>query len=133
MNSEEFRTAVFGAIQAWGAGYDAALPIVYENGPVPDEDKIGPLWLDVEIRWYGAVNTTLGEVPRGREMGAIALSIFYKSGSGTQRSDQLADALQQLFRNKRFGAAQTGYPQRMTPTHLRGWYKTGRLVPFYMD
>lgn len=133
MTSEEFRSAVHAAIQAWGESYDPTLPIIYENGPVPDEDAIGEIWLDVEIRWYGAFNTTVGTIPRGRETGAISLNIFYKQGSGTQRPDRIADSLQSLFRNKRFGAAQTAFPQRTTPTNLRGWYKTGRLVPFYMD
>ena len=45
MTSEEFRAAVFAEIRNWAAASFPTLPVVYENGPVPDEDKIGPIWL----------------------------------------------------------------------------------------
>lgn len=133
MSTEQFRGAVFSAIEVWGATGFPALPLVFENGPVPDEDKIGPLWLDCEIRWYGAHVAAMGERPLDRDTGAVSLNVFHKNADGTASPDQILDSLRALFRHKRIGGGLTSAPQRTTPTKLRGWYKVGLLVPFYLD
>ena len=133
MNTQQFRAAVFGALETWGAADFPSLPLVFENGPVPDEDKIGPIWLDMEIRWYGSHVSSVGERPRLRDTGALALNVFHKDAAGTLLPDQILDALTELLRCKRLGSALLEAPQRSMPTNLRGWYRVGLLVPFYLD
>lgn len=130
MNTKDFRAAVFGDIQAWGAANFPTLPVVWENGPVPDEDKIGPIWLDVEIRWYDGSVAALGSSPRTRDFGAVSLACFYKTGEGTKAPGQLIDSVSSLLQARRFGSAVTGARKRTVPTNLRGWHKTGVLIPF---
>lgn len=131
--TKQFRAAVFGEIQTWAAANFPTLPIIYENGPVPDEDKIGPIWLDVEVRWYGARPLALGEGGSGRHSGAISANVFYREASGTGLADDVIDSLELTFRTRRIGSAIVNFPQRTVPTNLKGWYKTGLLFPFTLD
>ncbi len=133
MNTKEFRSAVFGEIEQWGKTKFPTLPIIYENGPVPDEDKIGPLWLDVSIRWYGSQQMTVGEVVVGRYTGVVSVRVFYREGQGTAAVDDVLDSLEQHLRSRRFGSATLQFPERYTPTRLAGWYKVGLMFPFRLD
>lgn len=133
MNTKDFRAAVFGAIQTWGAASFPTLPIVWENGPVPDEDQIGPMWLDVEIRWYGGKSLGIGNVVSGRHSGVVSAQVFTRSAQGTGVSDDVIDSLETLLKNQRMGTAVLSFPQRTVSTDFRGWHKTGILVPFTLD
>ena len=133
MNTKDFRAAINGAIQTWGAASYPAVPIMYENGPVPDEDKIGPIWIDVELRWYGAQPHAFGDPVSGRHRGAISVNVFYRDAQGTGLSDDILESLTTLLKTRRFGSAIVKFPSRTVPTHLVGWYKTGLLFPFTLD
>lgn len=133
MKTKEFRSAVFGEIEQWGKEKFPALPIIYENGPVPDEDKIGPLWLDVSVRWYGSQQMTVGEVVVGRYTGVVSVRTFYREGQGTAAVDDLLDSLEQHLRNRRLGSSTIQFPEPYTPTTVRGWHKAGLMFPFRLD
>ena len=133
MSTKNFRAGVFGAIQTWSAANYPAIPVVYENGPVPDEDKIGPIFLDVEIRWYGAQQLSLSDVTTGRHSGAIRVNVFYREASGTGLSDDVVDSISLALRTRRIGGGLVRFPQRTEPTPQLGWYKTGLLFPFTLD
>lgn len=133
MNTKEFRATVVDAILTWGAANFPAVPIIYENGPVPDEDKIGPIWIDVQIRWYGGKALAFGDPVSGRHSGAVAVNVFYRSAQGTGLSDDIIESLTDLLRTRRFGSSVVQFPSRTVPTDLLGWYKTGLLFPFTVD
>ena len=130
MTSEEFRAAVFAEIRDWAATNFPNLPVVYENGPVPDEDKIGPAWLDVEIRWYEGSVAAFGETPRTRDFGAVSLACFYKTGEGTKVPGEIIESVSSLLQARRIGSAVLDARKRTVPTNLLGWHKTGVLIPF---
>jgi hypothetical protein len=129
---KEFRAAVNNEINAWATSNFPTIPVIYENGPVPDEDAIGPIWLDVEVRWYGAHNATLGVMPRVRHSGAVSVSCLHRGGEGTDQPDTLIDSISTYLQNRRLSAGVTEAAQRTVPTSLRGWYKTGTLIPFLL-
>lgn len=129
-STETFRALVFGELQTWAAANFPTLPVVYENGPVPDEDTIGPIWLDVELRWYGAVIASVGANPRARDTGAVVINCFYREGAGTRQPDQILDSLRTLLTGRRLGEGTLWAPQRASPTNLRGWRKAGVSIPF---
>jgi hypothetical protein len=133
MNVKEFRSAVFAEIEEWGQDSFPDLPIIYENGPVPDEDKIGPLWLDVSVRWYGSQQLSIGEVVAGRYSGVVSVLAFYREGQGTAAVDDVLDSLEQRLRTRRFGSSTLQFPEHYTPTFIKGWYKVGLMFPFYLD
>lgn len=130
MSTKAFRAAVAAEIQTWAAANYPTLPVVYENGPSADEDSIGPIWLDMEIRFYGGNVASFGETPRMRQTGAISLQVYYKESNGTGLSDEIADSLCSLLQARRMGGAVLLAPQRTVPSHLNGWYRTGVLLPF---
>lgn len=132
MTPKEFRSAVITEIHAWASANFPTVPVIYENGPVPDESNIGSVWLDVEVRWYGAHNATLGEVPRVRHTGAVSVNCFYRSGEGTDQPDSIVDSVSDHLQNRRLAAGVLEAAQRTVPTNFRGWYKTGTLVPFML-
>ena len=133
MSTKAFRASVFAELVAWGAANFPAIPIIYENGPVPDEDKIGPIWIDVEIRWYGAQPMTLGEGGDGRHTGAISVNVYSRDSAGTGQVDDVIDSLKATLKTRRIGGAIVKFPQRTVPTNLKGWYKSGLLFPFTLD
>lgn len=130
MSTKDFRAAVAGEIQTWAAASYPTLPVVYENGPSADEDAIGPIWLDMEIRFYGGSIASVGVTPRMRQTGAVSLQVYYKEASGTGLSDDIVESLCTLLQARRLGGAVLLAPQRTVPSHLNGWYRTGVLIPF---
>lgn len=132
MTPKEFRASVNAEINAWATANFPTIPVIYENGPVPDEDTIGPIWLDVEVRWYGAHNATLGVTPRVRHSGAVSVNCFYRNGEGTDQPDSIIDSLSDHLQNRRLSAGVLEAAQKTVPTNLRGWYKTGTLIPFLL-
>ncbi len=130
MNTEDFRIAVTQEIVSWGANDFAEVPIFYENGPLPDQDKIGPLWLDTQFRWYGGQIASVGAKPRTRHTGAIAASCYFKSAGGLAQPGKLLDALGTLLEARRISGGILWAPQKTIPTHLLGWYRSGILIPF---
>lgn len=133
MNTKDFRAAIVAVIQTWGAASFPAVPLIHENGPVPDQDKIGPIWIDVEFRWYGAQPRAFGDPVSGRHSGAISVSVFYRGAQGTSLPDDIIESATTLLKTRRFGSAVVKFPSRTVPTNLLGWYKTGLLFPFTLD
>lgn len=133
MTTTEFCGVVTARILAWQAANYPALPVITENGPVPDENTIGPVFLDLELRWYGGQNITMGSSPLGRHTGAVSANVFYRAYEGTAQPGAIVDSLITLLKNVNLGAGQLQFPQRTVPTMLKGWHKSGLLVPFYLN
>lgn len=133
MSTKQFRAAVTAEVVAWAAANFPAIPVIYENGPVPDEDKIGNIFIDLELRFYSATTKTLGEGGMGRHSGAIALSVFYREAAGTGLVDDVVDSAKGTMRLRRIGGGIVKFPQRTVPTNIKGWYKSGLLFPFTLD
>ncbi len=132
MSGANFRAAVFAELVAWSA----TRPLVqafYENGPVPDLERVSDVWVDSEIRWYGAKTVAMGERPAGRATGAVMVRVYRREGSGTLLADQMCDELEEMFRPRRLGGAVFEFPERLTPTAEMGWPKVGILAPFSLD
>jgi len=127
-----FRAAVNTALQDWAIA-PGAVPIFFENGPQPDLANVGDVWVDTEVRFYGASTAALGERPMGRATGALVVRVFVREGEGTGRADDLMDQLEELFRPRRLGGARFDFPERLTPTQHLGWHKVGILAPFSLD
>lgn len=134
MSTEAFRAGVVTLIKDWMAANHPTVPVAWENGPAMDQDKVGPVWLDVEVRWLDGDNVTVGERPRGRDLGAVATTVYHRLGSGTQKPDKIIDGLRELLRNRRAGGGRLEFPRRSarTPPAL-GWYRAGLLTPFTLD
>jgi hypothetical protein len=133
MSTEAFRAEVFGLIESTMAAAHPTVPIMYENGPVIDEAAVGNIFLDADIRWYGAQMVSMGPAGTGRDTGAISLQVYYKQAEGTQAVDAVIDTLRTAFKSKRIGSGVTKMPQRSVPTDFKGWYKSGLFVPFHLD
>ena len=127
-----FRADVFAEVITWVAQHPT-VQAFYENGPVPDLERVSDVWIDSEIRWYGAKTVAMGERPRGRSTGALMVRVYCREGSGTRLPDVLCDELEELFRPRRIGGAVFDFPERLTPTEQMGWAKVGILAPFYLD
>jgi hypothetical protein len=134
MSTKTFRAAVVTQVMAWAAANFPTLPIIHENGPVPDEDKIGQVWLDLEIRWYGAKDLGIGQTTSGRHSGAISANVYYREGAGTGEVDDIIDSLKSSLKLQRVGGGIVRFPQRTVPSpQLKGWYRSGLLFPFTLD
>lgn len=132
MTPKEFRAAVFAEVQTWALANFPTMPILYENGPTPDEGAMGSMWLDIEMRWYSASVAAIGTPPRMRHTGAVSAMCFYRTGEGTDAPDSVIDSLSEYLQARRLGAGVLEAPQRTVPTKLRGWHKTGIFLPFVL-
>lgn len=132
-DTRTFRAAVAAELEAWRQASAPATDIVYENGPVKGEDEISSPWVDTEVRFYGARPATAGVRPLGRHSGAIAVAVYTRQGEGTGDADALVDSLIERFRTRYLGGGNLSFPQRLTPTTLKGWHKVGILIPFTLD
>lgn len=133
MTTQAFSSEVLAAVEAWRSEAFPQVPAFYENGPLPEESQVGPVWIDVGVRWYGARLVSVGERPRGRHQGTISLQVYAKATSGTARSGEIVDSAVELLRARRLGGGVLAMPQRSLPTEFSGWAKTGLLVPFTLD
>lgn len=133
MSTQDFRSAVFGAVEAWRGASFSAVPAFYENGPTADEASVGPLWLDVSMRWYSAAQITVESAPRGRHTGALSLQVYYRAGEGTAQVDAVIDSAIAALRCRRYGSGLLYMPQRSVPVVAAGWHKSGLFIPFHVD
>jgi len=132
-DTKTFKSAVAAELAAWTLASAPTTDIVYENGPVKGEQEISSPWVDMEVRFYGGRPATTGDRPMGRHTGAVALSVYTRQGDGTGDADTLVDSLIERFRTRYLGGGSLAFPQRMTPTTLKGWHKVGVLIPFTLD
>lgn len=130
MSTADFRAAVAASVRDWAAANFPAVPVFYENGPTADEAAVGAVWVELELRFYGGEFANVGVNARQRQTGAVALRVYAKDATGTALPDQLCDSAGNLLAGKSLGGAILWAPQRLVPTKLLGWYKTGILVPF---
>lgn len=133
MDTKDFRAAVFTEIETWAAANFPAVPVVYENGPVPDEDKIGPIWIDLEVRWYGSQPMSIGEVVSGRYTGVVSVNVYHREGLGTGAVDDILDSVETLLKTRRIGTSIVSFPQRNVSATSNGWYRAGCFFPFTLD
>lgn len=133
MSTQNFCNAVSAAVADLMAAEFPLVPVMFENGPEIDEASVGLMFLDVEVRWYGADLITVELNPLGRHTGAISLQVYYKQAEGTAAVGALVDRLISEFKSRRIGGGITKMPQRSVPTNLKGWYKSGLFVPFHLD
>lgn len=133
MSTQNFCNAVSSAVADLMAAEFPLVPVMFENGPEIDEASVGLMFLDVEVRWYGAGLITMELNPLGRHTGAISLQVYYKQAEGTAAVGALVDRLISEFKSKRIGGGITKMPQRSVPTNLKGWYKNELFVPFHLN
>ena len=133
MSTEAFRSAAFGAIDAYMNANHPGVFVMYENGPEVDEESVGDIFVEVSLRFYGAALSEVGPNSRSRHMGAISVDVYAKQATGTAAAGAIVSGVMQLLRSKRLGPGLTRAPQRTVPNSLKGWYVTGTLVPFTVD
>ena len=131
--TELFRKAVNEELEAWRLSNFPEVQAFYENGPTPDEGQMGEMWIDTSVRWYGAKVVTLGTRPRGRHLGTVSTSVYFREAAGTALPDQVLGEIKELLRTRHLGGAVMGMPQRMVPSNPLGWYRVGLLTPFTLD
>ena len=133
MATEQFRGAVQAELEAWRLEAYPDVPAFYENGPVPDENTIGLMWIDCMVRWYAAKLVSMGTRPLGRHTGTVLTNVYFREGEGSRDPDQVLDSIKEHLRARRLGGGVLYMPQRSVPTKMHGWYKVGLLTPFTLD
>ena len=133
MNAQGFRQAVVSAIETWRLANEPALPAFYQNASLPDEEGVGPIWLDQYTRFVDAAYVTVGSRPRGRQRGSVVVNVYVRKGEGTAEQDRLLDSLTEVLRTLRVSGAVFGMPMRTPGTDFFGWAKEGVLMPFRFD
>ena len=133
MSTESFRAAVFESIGNYMAANHAGVDIAWENGPELDEAQVSDTFAEVELRFYSAIHTEVGQGATTRHSGAISIKVYARQATGTAAAGALCDGLINLLRSTRLDTGLTKAPQRIVPNTYKGWYCTGVLVPFTLD
>ena len=135
MSTEAFRNSIMAEVHEWHQDNFSDYFVQYENGPEFDEepeDTAKP-WMDVALRFYSGIVTTVGANPRGRYSGVLALYVYTRRGEGTALSDQIIDSFIKTFKFRSFGPGYLSFPERSIPTDHYGWHKVGLFIPFKLD
>jgi len=133
MTTQAFRSAVFSLLDGHLSANHPGVFVMWENGPEVDEASVGDLFVDVELRFYGAQLIEVGQGGRGRHSGAISVDVYAKQATGTASGDEIVDGLVSLLKSKRLAGGITTMPQRKVPNPAKGWHRTGVLVPFLLN
>ena len=130
MSTKAFRSAVFGAIDEFMQASHPGIFVMYENGPQVDEEAVGDIFVDVSLRFYGARMVEVGLGGRSRHSGAVSVTVYSRQADGTEVPDDLLENLIELLARQRYGVGFTTAAQRTVPDVVKGWYRTGVLIPF---
>lgn len=133
MNTEDFRAAVFQAISDHMAANHPTIDTAWENGPELDEALVSSVFIDVELRFYSAILSEVGQGSPSRHSGAVSIKVYAKQSTGTAEAGSVCTGLESLLKSRRFASGLTKAPQRLVPNTYKGWYSTGVLVPFTID
>lgn len=140
MKAEDFRGQVQQLIADWATSYtdvdnaitSTDLTMTYENQALPDLEETR-IWVDVQVRFYSSSLIAVGRRD-GRYTGAVSVSVYVRSGEGTQIPDRILGGLTSVLRARRVGEAILKYPERaIPPTDYYGWYRAGLRVPFVLN
>lgn len=132
MSLETFESLVIAEVERWAAENFPNTTVVFENGPVPEEDKIGSPWIDVSLRPY-AGNPLALATKQGRDTGVFSFAVFTREGEGTAQAKEIVSSLRQHFAGFRAGSGWLSYPDPYLPTTVKGWHKRGLMFPFTVD
>jgi len=132
MSTEAFERAATQEVLDWLAIHCPGVPLVVENGPIPDRNGLQE-FVDLQFRYYGAVDITVGTRPIVRDTGVISLRHYAREQTGTGRTRQVVEGLREHLRARRLGGAAIFAPQRTTGAPAKGWYSSGLLAPFKLD
>lgn len=133
MTIETFRGAVQSAVTTWMSANYPSVPLQLENADALDQDAVGVMWLDVEIKFFGGGNVTMGGRPRGRDHGTVNTNLYVKEGEGTLASDAIVEGLRELLRNRSIGGGVLSFPAYGAPPAALGWRQYGLKTPFRID
>lgn len=132
-STKDFRGSVMQELLTWSQAQFPDVPVAWENGPTLDEDNVGPLWIDISLRWSGSEQMPVGNPFVGRVTGTLSVQVFTRQGAGTSKSDDIIDSLSRFMAQRRIGAGVVLFPVRSTPVTALGWYKSGLVFPFWVD
>lgn len=133
MSIEAFRGAVQDEISTWMTANYPSVPVQFENADALNQDTAGAMWLDVETKFFGGGNVTMGGRPRGRDHGTVNTNLYVKEGEGTLASGPIVEGLRELLRNRVIGGATLSFPAYAAPPAALGWRQYGLKTPFRID
>jgi hypothetical protein len=93
MTQRTIRLEVEAKVKAWAAAQSPAIPIAYENVAFTKPDTT---FIELYIIPATTVNTTVSAA-RKTLTGLIQINIYTKEGVGTKKSEEIAQALIDLF------------------------------------
>jgi hypothetical protein len=93
MTQRTIRLEVEAKVKAWAAAQSPAIPIAYENMPYTKTDAT---FIELYIIPATTVNQTVSAA-RKTLTGLIQFNIYTKEGVGTKKSEEIAQALIDLF------------------------------------
>lgn len=134
MTEEQLRAWLQGLVDTWHQSNFTSTPVFYENADMPDESKVGNVWIDVTVRFTGGADVTLGTDPLGRDYGVLAVMVYTREGETTATADQIIGSLRGYLRaHRRTTGAFLKFPVRTSTPPMLGWHKAGLMAPFTCD
>lgn len=105
----------------------AYTPILFENGESSEADD----WVRLSIQNGDAKQVSMGDNPAFRHIGVVSVQIFTKTDAGSGRALELADAVDQLFRNLVLTNLRFKVPQVRRVPSTSEWFQINVSTEFY--
>lgn len=93
MTQRTIRSEIESKLKAWADSQNPVIPIAFENIPFTKPDST---FIELYLIPSTTVNTTIG-ANRATQLGTFQCNIYSKAGVGTKSSEDIAQALINLF------------------------------------
>ena len=115
--------------QAWKTAYPT-VPLYYENTTKVSLDKVGEMFVKVEINFLDNIRQGVDRSPITATEGEVSFSLFMKEGCGTVKAVKTMDFLMSLMKYKELPGVTLGCPTPGRKVEKNGWSSSDFNVPF---
>ncbi len=125
-------SAVYAAVLEEMATHYPSIVVAQENGPF-DYSNPPPVYVLVEIKFYGGNQIGLAAAPRTRTSGFVYVTYHCREGEGTLAGLDVLDKIAARLAYSTLDRAQLQAATLADEAPPRGWHTDMIKVPFYAD
>lgn len=107
-----------------------SLPVFYENTVKVDTNKVGNLFVRIELEFVTRENITVTGQPETEARGLLYFCVYSKEGSGTRPTLALFDYFTNLMKYQTVGDIVLETPRPGKKEERNGWISQELVCPF---
>lgn len=133
MNMTQIRDRFVAHLEDTFVAAHPEIPLFYDNQGEIDLDNVGDHFITVNLHFYGARQSCLGESPFHRTYGSIVIILYSKIGLGMRPRLLLMDEITEFLKFQVLGGLHLQVPAPGRYGEREGWHTSNLAVPFFAD